>query len=192
MDTRKALIVIDMQKGLFTTEAPAFDTDGVVNKINFLSQKFRELGWTVIFIQHDGTAIGRLKKGSKEWEQLNEINVSKADVFIDKYANDVFYKSDLESTLNTLNINNIYIAGYATDFCVESTIQTALTKEFNITVVKDGHTTSDKPHIKAEKIIEHYNWIWENMIPTKGEIKVKSFNEIINNLSNVCNTKERA
>ena len=42
-------------------------------------------------------------------------------------------------------------------------------------VVEDGHTTSDRPHISAETVIAHYNWVWQNMIPTEGSIKVRPF-----------------
>lgn len=61
---------------------------------------------------------------------------------------------------------------------VESTIQSALTKDYHITVVEDGHTTGDRPHLTAEKLIEHYNWVWKNMIPTKGKIEVKPFDQV--------------
>ncbi|MBT1687173.1 isochorismatase family protein [Fulvivirgaceae bacterium PWU37] len=33
------------------------------------------------------------------------------------------------------------ITGSATDFCVESTVQSARSKDYQVTVVKDGHTT---------------------------------------------------
>lgn len=45
-------------------------------------------------------------------------------------------------------------------------------------MVKDGHTTGDGPHLKAEKVIEHYNWVWQNMIPTKGKIETMDFEQI--------------
>lgn len=77
-----------------------------------------------------------------------------------------------------MRIDELLITGCATDFCVESTIQSALSKDYNITVVADGHTTGDRPHLKAEQVIEHYNWVWQNMIPTKGKIEVKTFKEI--------------
>src|SRR5690606_35544843 len=82
------------------------------------------------------------------------------------------------SKLTELNITELFITGCATDFCIESTIQSALTKDYNITVVENGHTTGERPHLKAEKVIEHYNWVWRNMIPTKGKIEVKTFEEI--------------
>lgn len=67
-------------------------------------------------------------------------------------------------------------------FCVESTIQSALTKDYNLVVVEDGHTTGERPYLKTEKVIEHYNWIWQKMIPTNGKIVVKNFEDIKNEI----------
>ena len=47
MENRKALLVIDMQKGSFTSETPRFDTNGVVKRINELAEMFRELNYPV-------------------------------------------------------------------------------------------------------------------------------------------------
>ena len=58
-------------------------------------------------------------------------------------------------------------------FYLESTIQSALTNDYNIVVVEDGHITGDRPHLKAEKVIEYYNWVWRHMIPTNGKVKVE-------------------
>lgn len=183
MKNRKALLVIDMQKGSFTPKTPRFDTYGVVRRINELAALFRGLNFPVIYIQHDGTGAGEFEKNSTTWENLDELIVESNDILIDKYANDVFYKSDLLSKLSELKVNELFITGCATDFCVESTVQSALTKDYNITVVSDGHTTGERPHLEAEKVIEHYNWVWQNMIPTKGKIEVKNFARIKNDFT---------
>lgn len=179
----KALLVIDMQKVSFTPKTPRFDTSGVVRRINELASIFREQNYPVIYIQHDGTGSGECEKNTWAWEILDELIVEPGDVLIDKYANDIFYNSNLQTKLTELNVTELLITGCATDFCVESSIQSALTKDFDITVVSNGHTTGERPHLKAEKVIEHYNWVWKNMIPTKGRIEVKSFEEITNNAS---------
>ncbi|MET4081354.1 nicotinamidase-related amidase [Pedobacter sp. UYP30] len=171
-NNRTALLVIDMQKGSFTDKTPRFDTDGVVARINELALIIRKLDLPVIFIQHDGTGSGQFEKNSTEWENLDALIVDSNDIIIDKYANDVFYNSKLQTKLVEHKINTLLITGCATDFCVEAAIQSALTKEYNILVVEDGHTTGNRPHLKAEKIIEHYNWVWQNMLPTKGHIRV--------------------
>lgn len=183
MNTSKALLIIDMQKGSFTPKTPRFDTDGVVKRINELSSIFRNQNSSVIHIQHDGTGTGEFEINTTEWEILDTLNIELVDIQINKYANDVFYKSLLQSKLDELNIDHLYITGCATDFCVESTIQSAITKNYNITIVSDGHTTGDRPHLKANQVIQHYNWVWQNMIPTKGNIEVKSLRQIKDNLS---------
>lgn len=169
-----------MQKGSFTTKTPRYDTDGVVKRINELSELFRGSGLPVIYIQHDGTGTGEFEKNTPEWQLLDSLNIETSDILIDKYANDVFYNSELQSKLTELNATELLITGCATDFCVESAVQSALAKDYNITVVSDGHTTGERPHLKAEKVIEHYNWVWQHMMPTKGKIEVKTFVQIKN------------
>ena len=178
MKNRKALLIIDMQKGCFTKEFPKFDSDGVIERINSLSQRFRDLDAPVIFIQQDSSKWNRFTPNTAEWEILSELQVNKKDISINKTANDAFYQTNLNSILNDLKIKELFITGFATEFCVDATIKSALIKDFNITVVKNGHTTGDKPHIEAEIIIEHHNWVWQNLIPTKGRIKVLDFDEL--------------
>jgi len=178
MNNKKALLVIDMQKGSFTPQTLRFDTTGVVMRINELAKTLRGVGQTVIFIQHDGSKEGAFVPHTSDWGLLPELEVSKDDLILGKTANDAFYESDLKSRLDELKISELLITGCATDFCVEATIQSALAKDYLITVVKDAHTTADRPHIEAAKVIEHYNWTWQCMIPTRGKIEVKDFEEI--------------
>ncbi|MEB2781484.1 isochorismatase family protein [Algoriphagus sp. C2-6-M1] len=178
MKNRRALIIIDMQKGCFTSETPKFDSENVIARINALSKIFREDQSYVIFIQQDSSKWGRFIPNTADWEILSDLMVNETDISINKTVNDAFYQSNLDSVLKELNIKELFITGFATDFCVEATVQSALTKDYNITVVSDGHTTGERPHLKAKKIIEHNNWIWQNMIPTKGKIEVKTFEQI--------------
>jgi len=179
MEKRKALLVIDMQKGSFTSETPRFDSDKVVKRINLLAKIFREYDYPVIYIQHDGTKGNEFIPTTTDWELLDELEVGSTDLFLNKYANDSFYRSKLSQILSELNVSELYITGCATDFCVESTIQSALVHDYQITIVSNGHTTADRPHLKAEKVIDHYNWVWKNMIPTKGKIEVFDYHEIL-------------
>lgn len=174
----KALLIIDMQKGSFMPQTPRYDTDGVVKRINDLANIFRERKYAVIYVQHDGTGSGEFEKHTSEWENLDTLVVEQTDIMIDKYANDIFYKSNLQAVLSELNVKELFVTGCATDFCVESSIQSALTKDYNITVVSDGHTTGNRPHLNAKQVINHYNWVWQNMLPTKGRVTVQSFAEI--------------
>lgn len=175
----KALLVIDMQVGLFLPETPRFDAAGVVQRINTLIKRFRNQGNKIIFIQHDGTKENFLLHGTADWKILPTLHQAENDIHIEKTANDSFYKTDLEKTLKTNDINNLYITGCATDFCVNSTVQTALVKDYNMTIVKDCHTTCDRPNFKAKELIDFHNWLWENLTPTQGRIQLKSLKELI-------------
>ncbi|MDW3647118.1 MAG: cysteine hydrolase family protein [Bacteroidia bacterium] len=183
MNPQAALLIIDMQKGSFVPETPPFDTEGTVIRINELAAHFRQLGGPVIHIQHDGTGSGEFEKGNWDWEILDEIQIKGTDLRIDKTANDVFYHSSLRQQLENKGINTLYITGCATDFCVASSIQSALIKDYHITVVSDGHTTGQRPNLSAKQVIDHYNWVWQNMLPTQGSIEVKSSAEILASLS---------
>lgn len=182
MKNSKALLVIDMQKGSFIPETPRYDREGVVQRINELAQLFRTWELPVIIIQHDGTGTGFFEKNTFDWENLDDLVIQPTDINIDKYANDVFYKSELHATLQKLEVNELFITGCATDFCVGSTIQSALTKEYAITVVADGHTTGERPNLTAKQVIDHYNWVWKNMIPTQGKVEVEKTEQIIKQL----------
>ena len=178
METKKALLIIDMQKGSFTDKTPRFDSVGVVKRINQVAALFRNSKQAVVYIQHDGTGTGAFEKNATDWGILDELDVAVSDIKIDKFANDSFYKSELHDKLKELGITELFITGCATDFCVESTVQSALTKDYTITVIEDGHTTGERPHLKAEQLIEHYNWVWKNMLPTKGQIKTQKTADI--------------
>jgi nicotinamidase-related amidase len=58
--------------------------------------------------------------------------------------------------------------GFATEFCVDSTLRNAASKDFAIVVVADAHTTADNPVLKAELIRQHHNWAWANAITKRG------------------------
>ena len=172
----EALLIIDMQVGSFLT--PRFEAEKVIQNINQLSTLFRKTKKPVIFIQHDGTKENFLVRGRDEWNILPSLLREKDDYCIEKAANDSFYKTDLEILLQKLGITELYICGCATDFCVNATIHGALTRDYDMTVIKDGHTTADRPHATAVQLIDFHNWLWENLTPTLGHIKLKSTSEI--------------
>lgn len=168
----KALVIIDMQKISFTVETPRYDSEGVIKRINSLAEKFRKSGQQVIFIQHDGSKQDFCIPQTIEWEILDELIVDPSDAVIAKSANDSFYQTSLDHFLKTNKIEELLITGCATDYCVEATIHGALTRDYKVTVVKDGHTTADRPFAKAKTLIDHYNSVWADLSPTKHQVTV--------------------
>lgn len=126
----------------------------------------------MIFVQHDGTREGSFIPGTQEWALLPQLNRGVNDMIISKTANDAFYKSSLNQLLNELGVGELIVTGWATDFCVDTTVRSALNNDFFVTVVSDAHTVGDREYLPADKVVEHHNKVWAGMIPTKGSVRV--------------------
>lgn len=175
----KALLVIDMQKGSFKPYSHRYDTLGKVERINALTTFFRKNNHPVIFIQHDGSIENWLIPGTEDWEMLPELIHQPEDICVSKTANDSFYNSTLQDVLTSLNISELYITGCATDFCVDSTVKAALSRDYKVIIVEDAHTTASRPFADAPTLINHYNWVWSDMSPTKHKMTVVHSKDII-------------
>jgi hypothetical protein len=52
-----------------------------------------------------------------------------------------------------------------------------LSKEFEVVVVADAHTTTDGPVLSAGQVQRHFNWAWQNC-SAKSEVQVVPAREI--------------
>lgn len=166
----KALLVVDMQVGLFEGDSPRYDAQGVVQRINEIARVVRATGGMVIFIQHEDD--GDLQRGTGAWEILPALERADADLCVHKQACDSFYETDLPGLLEQHGAREIIITGRATDFCVDTTVRAAASRDYDVVVVEDAHTTRDRPHLDARSIIRHHNWMWQNLILPRKEVNV--------------------
>ena len=166
------LLVIDMQVGLFGVETPRLDAEGVVERINAVGRVVRRAGGLVAFIQHDGPPGDTFEPGSDGWRLLPSLERQDVDLVIHKRACDAFYETDLAEVLRRHEARRLIVTGCATDFCVDTTVRAAASRDYEIVVVEDGHTTADRPHVDALAVIRHHNWVWENLIHPRTRIEV--------------------
>lgn len=164
-----AVLVIDVQAGLFRAEPPTFEAEAVVARINEVTTKARKAGAAVFFIQHDGEPNGDyLVPFTDGWKLHPDLDVRPGERIIRKTTCDAFYGTSLESELRSRGITTLLLMGYATEFCVDTTLRDAASKDFGIIVVADAHTTTDNPVLKADLVRQHHNWAWANYISSKG------------------------
>ncbi len=176
---KKALLIIDMQRGDFPPAKFKYQAESTIEKINQAAARFRMAGSLVIYIQHDGSAENAFIPGSHDWEILPELTQAPEDKVVSKTANNAFYRSELDALLRQLDIEELFISGSATDFCVNATVQAALALDYRVTVIADAHTTgNERPKLDAPDLIEHYNWVWANMTPTRGTVRVQSLKQL--------------
>jgi nicotinamidase-related amidase len=75
--------------------------------------------------------------------------------------------------------DRVLVAGWATDFCVDATVRSAVSNNYNVVVVGDGHTLSDRPHLDALTVIRHHNWVWSNNLITDSSIRVANSSDLL-------------
>ena len=169
---KTALIVIDLQESSFTPRTARHDTAALVARINRLADAVRLAGGSVIFVQHDGPVGDPHHPDEPGWHLLPELEVRKGDLFVRKTACDAFLGTSLAETLRSCGINRLIVTGCATDYCVDTTVRSALAQGYSTIVPKDGHTTSNRPHLSAQQIIDHHNSIWADFIAPGGPAMV--------------------
>lgn len=172
-----AMLVVDMQVGLLNGK-PKHDLRGVIERINWLSASVRSRSGTVIMVQHCGCKGDDFEPQTPGWAFLPDLLRDSADVVVRKNLNDPFVGTDLQARLKEIAPDRLLIAGWATDFCVDATVRSAVSNHHHVVVVADGHTLSDRPHLDAVSVIRHHNWVWSNLF-TQRSIKLADANELL-------------
>lgn len=173
----KALLVIDMQNAWLNRDTPRFDRQGVIERINRAARHIRAQGGQVIFIHHcDSDAVPR----EDGWQLDAGLEVIEGDRSIDKTACDSFSDTVLFEQLQERQAETLVIAGLATEFCVDTTVRAAVSMGFDVIALADAHTTGDRPHLSAEQIIAHHNWVWSNLaVPVGSALTVQTLAQML-------------
>jgi nicotinamidase-related amidase len=172
-----AIIIVDMQVGLFEGP-PKYDLEGVIQRINSLTAMVRKQSGKVIWVRHCGKAGDGFERNTVGWSFLPELDRYPDDVVVEKTLNDPFTRTSMLETLERIAPDRILVAGWATDSCVDSTIRSAISSDYDVVVVSDGHTVSDRPHLNAVSVIRHHHWVWTNLI-TNRSVRVVTAAQLI-------------
>ena len=146
LDSRTALIVIDLQKGIVGL-AGAEAVEPVVRNSRLLADAFRARGLPVVLVNVAGGAPGRTEQPRPsqpfppDWaELLPELDPQPTDILATKRTWGAFASTDLEKRLKDLGVTQVVVTGVATSIGVESTARQAYEAGFNVTVAIDAMT----------------------------------------------------
>lgn len=153
---KQALLIIDVQRGLFDREPRPFEADAVVERINGLGARARAAGVPVVFVQHE-RAEGLLAHGSESWQLQAGLVTAPGDHVVRKRTPDSFLGTELQALLKAQGIEQLVICGYASEFCIDTTTRRAAALGYPVLLVADAHTTVDKAHATAAQIRAHHN-----------------------------------
>ena len=152
----QALLIIDVQQELIEGNletSAVFNNSQLISNINMVIEKAKTFGVPVIFVRDMDVA-----QGHGEGFHIHEgINVSADSKTFDKAATNSFHGTELLSYLLSLQVNHVVIMGCATEHCIDSAVRTATISGFDVTLVGDGHSTTDNDVLSAEQIINHHN-----------------------------------
>ncbi|WIB78616.1 isochorismatase family protein [Curtobacterium sp. MCPF17_002] len=155
-----ALLVIDVQAGVVR---PCLDGQQVVDRVDGLVRRARAEGVPVVWVQDEQD----FPVDTDDWQLAAPLVRDASEPLVRKTYRDSFADTDLHVVLTDLGVSRLVVAGAQTDYCVRTTAQRAAAEGFDVTLVEDGHTTTDAEWrgavVAAADIIAHTNMYWSGL-----------------------------
>ena len=153
-----ALLIIDMQVGLYDGTEKPFERERVLGTINRLIQRARTAHAPIFVARHTGPAGSPIEAGSPFWQLWPGLEVDEArDHLFNKTRPSCFLGTDLAQQLAAAQVDELVIVGMKTQFCIDTTCRVAVELGFSVVLPEDGHSCMDTPALSARAIIEHHN-----------------------------------
>lgn len=147
-----ALLIIDVQQGLFEKATPICRGDQLLKNIAMLTERAHAAGVPVFYIQHANATT--LIEESREWQLHPALKPQKTDHFVRKHHGNAFEDTPLGQELDTLQIGRVVVAGLVTDGCVQATCRGAHALGYDVLLVKDAHSTDSAG---GREVIDKWN-----------------------------------
>lgn len=170
-----ALLVIDVQNGMFPEGNEVFNGDQLLRNISGLITEARLANTPIFYIQHNEDG-GPLESGTKGWEIHPELSPQAEDVIIQKTTPDSFFETTLNDELQKRGIKKLFLTGIQTELCVDTTCRRAFSMGYKVTLVSDSHSTWDTDELTAQQVINHHNNAlrWFADVFPSGGIRLKA------------------
>jgi nicotinamidase-related amidase len=152
-----ALLVIDLQRGMFTAGPEPHEGEAVLSRVAGLIEQARDQGIPVLHVRHDGGAGDPLERETPGWEIHSAVAPRAGEPIIDKTRCSAFYDTGLQEELQRRGIQRLIVAGMQTEYCIDTSCRAARDLGYQIVLVKDGHTTFDSPVLSGAQIVAHHN-----------------------------------
>ncbi len=151
-----ALMVIDVQQGLFSKSTPIYRAAALLDTIAMLIDRAHASGWLVVFVQHASDKV--LPFGSDDWQLHARLHPGQEDLVIHKQHGNAFEDTPLHAALSERGIGRgsgrVVVTGLVTRGCVRATCLGALDLGYAVTLVADAHSSYSKD---AARLIEEWN-----------------------------------
>lgn len=129
----KALLVLDMQKGIL--QSKNFSSQRM--KIHGLIDIFKRKGYPIILTRHRVLREGSSLSTQKSLE-LDEKIEKLGDFILDKNTPSAFYKTKLNDILQKKQVKELVITGFNTEYCCLFTSIIAFEKGYDVFFIEDA------------------------------------------------------
>jgi nicotinamidase-related amidase len=161
---KQALLLIDLQQGMFGPEEVCHEPERVLANAGGLLARARAAGVPVFHVQHCEDGGTPLAYRSAGWQIHPEVAPREGEPVTEKWACSAFYKTGLDERLRAAGIGRLVIAGLQTEFCIDTACRVAQTLGYAVTLAGDAHSTMDNPVLKADQIIRHHNRVLSGIV----------------------------
>lgn len=129
------LVVVDVQVGVMRD---AWDAPRVIGQVARTVERARAQNVPVLWVQHSSD---ELPQGSAAWQWVPELVPAPGEARVHKRHPSSFEGTTLEAELAALFATHITLAGAQTNWCIRATAYATLERGYDLTLVKDAHTT---------------------------------------------------
>jgi nicotinamidase-related amidase len=138
-----ALLIIDVQKGLFSKKIPVYRGEEMIVNICHLTVKAHQEGMPVIYVQHTNSTLPENTDG---WQLHPRLQPLESDLHIYKQRGSAFEKTPLNDILSTLGVRELVITGLVSHGCIKAACIDGVKLGYRVTLVSDGHSNfNQKP-----------------------------------------------
>ncbi|AJY73663.1 cysteine hydrolase family protein [Paenibacillus beijingensis] len=173
MNADTALLVIDVQVGMFPETDPVYAGEVLLERIRGLIAKARACAVPIIYVQHNEDVGEPLESNSPAWNIHPMIAPHVEDTIIQKYTPDSFHETNLQHELAGKGIKKLVLTGIQTDLCVNATCRRACTLGYEVIVAKDAHSTWSQGNLSAVEIINQYNDLFGTFAKTEESANIE-------------------
>lgn len=146
---KTALLIIDVQRALFTRPTPVYQDRQMIEVINILVDLAHLYNFPVIYIQHSNKSI--LKEGTDGFKLHPALKRSSEDLSVIKKYGNAFKDTILQSILESRGLEYLIVTGMVSQGCIRATSLAGVALGYEVFLVQGGHSNYKED---AAKVIE--------------------------------------
>jgi len=131
------LMIVDVQVGVLRE---CHDAAQTIANVARTVERARAAQVPVLWVQHESD---ELKRDSDAWQWVPALVPAAGEARVYKQFNSSFEQTNTDELLAQAGVSHIVLAGAQSNWCIRATAYGALERGYDLTLVKDAHTTSD-------------------------------------------------